>query len=691
MVCLCPCHCTCLRHTLYKIEEPDHVCWDETHFGKMGSYYINRTFFFDVHPPLGKMLIGLSGLLTGYNGSFEFENPGVKYGDINYVGMRTFCAILGSLIVPLSYLTVFEFYNSVTAAFLTSLLIIFDTGFLTLSQYILLDPILIFFITIATYCLAKFDKIQDKPFTKWWWFWLTMTGVFLACAFSVKWVGLFVILLVGLKTVFDLWQLLGDLSLSKTILLHHFLARALCLIMTPALIYMGFFAVHFKVLAFSGSGDGFFSSAFQSTLIGNSLYKASMPQDLVYGSIITLKNQRPAGGLLHSHWHLYPEGSGAMQQQITAYTHKDENNKWIIKRFDRDPEKGDMQKPVEYVKNGDFIRLEHLVTRRNLHSHREPAPLTPRHQQVTGYGEDGIGDVNDIWKIEIIDGPDNVYIKTVRTTVRLIHYVTGCALHSHSKTLPKWGWEQLEVTCNPHIRDKKNLWNVEDHINERLPNSSFEVFAPSFLESFLESHAVMAQSNSGLKPKEGEVTSRPWQWPVNYKGQRFSGVNETDYRVYLLGNPIIWWSNLAAIGVFCTLAFVFAVMAQRGIEGTGKYEELKKKFLYSCTWFLIGWALHYFPFYLMGRVLYFHHYFPAMVYSNMLTGVLLDYALSGLHSYKLPYCNINMYMAGNAVIVAVIIQSFALFYPLSYGMHGELAENVNSTMSGLKWMESWEI
>jgi len=33
----------------------------------------------------------------------------------------------------------------------------------------------------------------------------------------------------------------------------------------------------------------------------------------------------------------------------------------------------------------------------------------------------------------------------------------------------------------------------------------------------MESHAVMFQGNSGLKPKEGEITSKPWQWPLNYK------------------------------------------------------------------------------------------------------------------------------------------------------------------------------
>lgn len=70
--------------------------------------------------------------------------------------------------------------------------------------------------------------------------------------------------------------------------------------------------------------------------------------------------------------------------QITTYAHKDENNRWLVKLYNNDEQLNDT---VRFVKHGDMIRLEHVSTRRNLHSHREPAPITKKHFQVTGYGE----------------------------------------------------------------------------------------------------------------------------------------------------------------------------------------------------------------------------------------------------------------------------------------------------------------
>lgn len=48
------------------------------------------------------------------------------------------------------------------------------------------------------------------------------------------------------------------------------------------------------------------------------MFRPSSDADLAYGSTITVKNLRIAGGYLHSHWHLYPEGVGAKQQQVRS-------------------------------------------------------------------------------------------------------------------------------------------------------------------------------------------------------------------------------------------------------------------------------------------------------------------------------------------------------------------------------------
>lgn len=147
---------------------------------------------------------------------------------------------------------------------------------------------------------------------------------------------------------------------------------------------------------------------------------------------------------------------------------------------------------------------------------------------------------------------------------------------------------------------------------------SFEVYAPSFLERFLESHAVMFQGNAGLKPKEGEVTSRPWQWPINYRGQFFSG---STYRIYLLGNPVIWWGNIVFLLLFLAVFLFNAIKQQRGY--IKNFRDAHREKLVAGAWLFVGWLLHYVPFWAMGRVLYFHHYFPALLFSSMLTGKIV--------------------------------------------------------------------
>ncbi|XP_050527645.1 protein O-mannosyl-transferase 2 isoform X4 [Daktulosphaira vitifoliae] len=630
------------------------------------------------------MLIAFSGILTGYNGSFPFDKPGDKYDGVNYLGMREFCSILGASLIPFTYISIWEMTYSLNAATLSSVFILLDVGTLTLTQYILLDPILLFFMLASFVSMCKFQSCSYIEFSFFWWFWLIFTGVTMACCISVKFVGLFQVIFIGLMTITDLWSILGNLSKPISYTLKHFTARFICLIILPIIVYIAFFYIHLTVLNKSGNGDGFYSSAFQSKLEGNSLHNASMPKDVAFGAIITLKNYRTGGGYLHSHWHLYPDNVGAKQQQITTYAHKDENNRWLIKPYN-DDDSIHNSSDVRFLKHGDMIRLEHVPTKRNLHSHREPAPITKKHYQVTGYGENGTGDYNDVWKVFIDGGTDGVVISAVISKIKIVHVLQHCVLTTTNKQLPKWAFEQHEVTCSPNLRDANSFWNVEDNINAKLPNVSFDVYSPNFLARFIESHAVMFQGNSGLKPKEGEITSRPWQWPINYKGQFFSGNN---YKIYLLGNPIIWWLNIVVMILYNLIVISNAIFNKRkNLSGSHKFNG---KLLITCNWLFIGWCLHYIPFYAMGRVLYFHHYFPAFLYSSMLTGVTLSYILESIKTSNPTILQKSIYDVCYGIIYSSVFYSFYLFSPLAYGITGPPATEKNSSMYGLRWLESWE-
>nr|XP_024219831.1 protein O-mannosyl-transferase 2-like [Halyomorpha halys] len=64
----------------------------------------------------------------------------------------------------------------------------------------------------STLGIVKFYNHRHYVFSRKWWFWLCFTGVMLACAVSVKFVGIFVVILCGFHTISQLWEVLTDLS-----------------------------------------------------------------------------------------------------------------------------------------------------------------------------------------------------------------------------------------------------------------------------------------------------------------------------------------------------------------------------------------------------------------------------------------------------------------------------------------------
>ena len=414
------------------------------------------------------MLVGLSGYLAGYNGSFEFKSGETYPADVNYTFMRIFNALFGAACIPLAYFTARELNFKRPAVWLVTLMVLCENSYATISRFILLDSMLLCFTFTTILCWARFHRLQKESFSAEWFFWLFLTGLSIGCVCSVKWVGLFCTAMVGLYTAEDLWNKFGDLKMPKIELAGHVATRVLGLIVLPLLVYMFTFYIHFLVLENSGPGDAQMSSLFQANLRGTEVGKDS-PLEVAYGSKATLKNMGYGGGLLHSHVQTYPEGSN--QQQITCYHHKDANNDWFFYP-NRDEPEFEPEGAIRFVDNKNVIRLIHAQTGRNLHSHQVSAPVTKGDHEVSCYGNTTIGDEKDHWEVEIVDDAaysDKSKIRTLTTAFRLRHVALGCYLRAGNVNLPQWGFKQIETTCTKDNKpgDKYTHWNVEAHVNER--------------------------------------------------------------------------------------------------------------------------------------------------------------------------------------------------------------------------------
>jgi len=92
-------------------------------------------------------------------------------------------------------------------------------------------------------------------------------------------------------------------------------------------------------------------------------------------------------------------GSGSGQQAVTTqHSRASSDSMFLIKDAHPSSEnKGecDLGQPI---KCGQTIRLEHLNTQKNVHTHAFRSPLT-NNQEVSAFGEQGVGDSGDDWVV----------------------------------------------------------------------------------------------------------------------------------------------------------------------------------------------------------------------------------------------------------------------------------------------------
>ena len=180
---------------------------------------------------------------------------------------------------------------------------------------------------------------------------------------------------------------------------------------------------------------------------------------VTYGSSLRIQNSI-------TKYHLSSFGmnwsSGSGLQIITAVqSDKDINSLFTIKEGENYPIKinGDP------VLCGDIIRLEHISTGKNLHSHEFKSFVT-NSQEACAFGENGAGDVNDNFRISCYKQDDNETI-TGKTEFFLQHVATQNWLYINYKTsmyddrncrgCPIRGQREVSLTTK---KDKQCLWKV---------------------------------------------------------------------------------------------------------------------------------------------------------------------------------------------------------------------------------------
>lgn len=382
------------------------------------------------------------------------------------------------------------------------------------------------------------------------------------------------------------------------------------------------------------------SPAFQETLQGNELLLNA--QEIRYYDTITLKH-KDTKQFLYSHTDTYPlrypDGRISSQgQQVTCYQYNDTNNHWQILPTRPIPETG----RGRVVRHNDIVQFRHVGTNTILLTHDVASPTMPTNTEFTTIDPDNEERKDETYfQLSSEEAHEGEAIKTLSSHLKVMHMKTHVWLWTHKVALPDWGHKQQEVNGNKKMDDPTLVWIadeiVEDgqgmdfqnrtaHIDEKPPRKM------PFLKKWWELQILMLQHNAGLSSSH-PYASQPIEWPFSLSGVSFWTDADENQQVYMVGNLLDYWICSIALSIFVGVLAADMIARRRGIE---PIESAIRNRLYRNTgFFLLAWAYHYFPFFMMARQRFLHHYMPAHIASALVAGGVINFILVEAVNYPM--------------------------------------------------------
>ena len=161
---------------VWKIGFPGKRIWDEIYFPVMARKFLEGTYQFDLHPPLGKLIIAVGIMLFG-------DTP---------IGWRVMPLLFGCAMIPLGAFLGWYLMRERVAALLLAAFIAGETFLIAYSRVGIMDGILVF-LTLATLLAALLVEYRGQ---------ILWVAVLLGLAISVKWAVFMVAVPVG----YILWR-----------------------------------------------------------------------------------------------------------------------------------------------------------------------------------------------------------------------------------------------------------------------------------------------------------------------------------------------------------------------------------------------------------------------------------------------------------------------------------------------------